>query len=91
MYATACIPCRPSLSAKKYIYFASQQSFQLSHKVCKKKQTNKNKKTNRLRADCHALEGYEICHVLGDYLVLSAGEQYFSRYPTELSVHLNEY
>ena len=62
------------------------------HKLLKKKQTNKQKqKTNRLRADCHALEGYEICHVLGNCLVLSAAEQYFSGYPPELSVHLNEH
>jgi len=44
-----------------------------------------------LRADCHALEGYEICHLLGNCLVLSAAEQYCSRYPPELSVHLNEH
>ena len=55
------------------------------------KQPQNQTKTNRLRADCHALEGYEICHVLGNCLVLSAAEQYFSGYPPELSVHLNEH
>ena len=37
--------------------------------------------------DCHALQGLQICHVLGNRLVLSEAEQYFGKI---LPININD-